>query len=234
MKTCIITGASRGIGKQTALKLKKEGYNVVGTYLNSSDGAKELTEYGVDIKRCDVRSLSDVTSLFDYAEKKYGKIDVVIASAGVSPKQKPFIDATEQELLDTVNVNLLGTAYTNKLAVTKMLSSGGIILNVSSVFGVTGGSCEVIYSASKTGIVGLTRALHEEMQYSSVKVACLTLGLIDTDMNSHLSSQEKLDFCSEMGLDKVPTASDVASEIFSILSSGLNGGEIIPLFMKAD
>ena len=232
MKTCIITGASSGIGKQTALKLKKEGFNVVGTYLNSTESAKQLTELGIDMLRCNASCYGDLERVFKFAKQKYSGVDVVIANAGVAPPQKLLLDTTEEELKNTLSVNLLGVAYTNKLATINMLSDGGIIINVSSVFGLQGGSCEAIYSASKAGVIGFTRALAEELSNSSIKVVSLALGLIDTPMNSHLSTEDKLEFAREMGFDYIPTASEVADEIFTLISNGVENGKTYKLFMK--
>lgn len=232
MKTCIITGASRGIGKETALKLKKQGFNVVGTYLNSTDGATKLTELGIDMQRCNSASYGDLELVFNYAKSRYGKIDLVIANAGVAPVQKLLIDATNEEIESTLNVNILGVLYTNKLAVLNMLSNGGVIVNVSSVFGLQGGSCEVAYSTSKAGVFGLTRALAEELDSSNIKVIALALGLVDTDMNSHLSQEDKLEFCKSSGLSFIPTPVDAATEIVKIINGEIENGSVFKIFTK--
>ncbi len=232
MKTIIITGASSGIGKATAIKLKKMGFNVVGTYLTNKNSATEIEEkYGVKFIKCDVSDCNDVNNLFEFALKTYGKIDGVIANAGVATQQKLLIDLSCEEIEKVVSINVKGTIYTNKKALSVMLSDGGKIINVSSVFGLRGGSCEAVYSSTKSAVLGLTRAIAEEMQNSSVEICAIAPGLIDTPMNSHLSKEDKLEFVNACGLDKVPTADDVADEIYKILvSKGGVNGKVFTLF----
>ncbi len=231
MATVIITGASSGIGEATALKLKSEGYNVVGTFNHSVTRAKFLTEnHGIDMVKCDVSLETDVENLFSFAEKKYGKITAVISNAGVASVQKPFIDVKNSEIDEVISVNLKGTMLVDKRAVLSMLNGGGKIINVSSVFGIEGGSCEVLYSATKTAVLGLTRALAEELTSSDISVCAVALGLIDTPMNSHLTEQDKLDFVKEYGLSFIPTASQVADEIFKILKADEINGKVFKIF----
>lgn len=229
MKTAIITGASSGIGYATAIKLKSEGYNVVGSYLSNELSAKQLEkEYGIPCLRCDVSQESDINALFDYAEKRYGKPSLVIANAGIALEQKLLVDVSACDIERVINVNLLGTLLTNKRAVSSMLEKGGRIINVSSIFGLSGGSCEVAYSATKAGILGITEALSQELSFSKIEVLSVVLGLIDTPMNVHLSQSDKLEFVNSCGLKTIPTASDVASEIYKIASdkTSLNGKTI--------
>ena len=232
MKTAIITGASSGIGYATAIKLKSEGYNVVSSYLSNEISAKQLErEYGIPCLRCDVSNESDVNALFDYAEKRYGKPSLVIANAGIALPQKLLVDVSACDIERVINVNLLGTLLTNKRAVSSMLDNGGRIINVSSIFGLSGGSCEVAYSATKAGILGVTESLSQELSFSQIEVLSVVLGLIDTPMNAHLSQNDKLEFVNSCGLKVIPTASDVASEIYKIASDKGNlNGKTIKLF----
>lgn len=231
MATVIITGASSGIGEATALELKKQGYQVVGTYNHSLDRAEFLVKnFGVDMVKCDVSSESQVEELFSYAEKKYGKVSAVISNAGVAIMQKPIIDVSVSEIDSAISVNLKGTLLVNKRAVLSMLSGGGKIINVSSVFGLEGGSCEVVYSATKSGVLGLTRALSEELSNSEISVCAVALGLIDTPMNSHLSNEDKLSFVKEYGLNKVPSSEQVAKEILKILKLDDINGKVFKIF----
>lgn len=232
MKTAVITGASSGIGLAVALKLKKEGYNVVGSYLNGKEIATKIEkEHGISYLKCDVSDEASVSALFDFAKKTYGRVDVVIANAGICLEQKPLIDVGANEIERIISINLKGAIITNKQAVLSMLISGGKIINVSSIFGLKGGSCEVVYSATKAGVIGLTKSLAEELDSSDIEVCCVCPGLIDTPMNDHLTYEDKLEFVKECGLNKIPTADDVSEEIYKILSScdRLNG-KIIPLF----
>lgn len=231
MATVIITGASRGIGKATAIKLKKEGFFVVGTY-NTAKGDAEVLQsnYGIPFIRCDVSRERDVENLFARVKKDYGDITAVIQNAGVATVQKPFVDVTDEEIDKLLAVNLKGTLLVNRHAVNAMLTSGGKIINVSSVFGLEGGSCEVIYSATKSGVIGLTRALSEELCESDISVCAVAFGLVDTDMNAHLTSEDKLAFVKDCGMDKIPTAEDASEEIYKILSSSGINGKIFKVF----
>ena len=234
MKTVIITGASSGIGLSTAIKLKKQGFNVVGTYLKSESVAIETeNKYGVKFIKCDVSDYKSVENLFDFAIKTYNKIDVVIANAGVALEQKLLIDASVLEIQSVIETNCLGAIYTDKLAVQNMLSLGGKIINVSSIFGLTGGSCEAVYTSTKSAIIGLTRALSLELTSSNIEVCAILPGLIDTPMNSRLSLEDKLEFVTEYGLNEVPKADYVADEIYKIIKSTESvNGKIFELLGK--
>ena len=231
MATVIITGASRGIGRETAIKLKKEGFLVVGTYNCSKESAEMMqTEYGIPMLKCDVSKESDVKELFATVKREYGKVSAVISNAGVSLIQKPFIDVSVDEIDYILSVNLKGTMLVNKYAVEAMLGGGGKIINVSSVFGLEGGSCEVLYSATKSGVIGLTRSLSEELEESDISVCAVAFGLVDTDMNSHLSQRDKIEFIKSCGLEKIPTAIDAGEELFKILVSDKINGKIFKIF----
>ena len=232
MKTAIITGASSGTGLATAIKLKSEGYNVVGSYLTSEETAKAVElKYGIPFIKCDVSSESGVEALFSYAEKRFGKVTLVIANAGVALKQSPLLDVSEEDIDRVISTNLKGAILTNKRAVLSMLNGGGRIVNISSIFGLLGGSCEGPYSETKAGVIGLTKALAEETSSSNIEVLAVALGLVDTPMNAHLSQEDKLDFCKECNLDKIPSASATANELYKIISSSENlNGQIITVF----
>lgn len=230
-KTVIITGATRGIGLALAKKFKSKGYNVVGTYVSSSIKAEELKKQNIDILKADVSSFNEMQSVFSYAINKYGKIDVVINNAGVCLEQKFVLDVSEEEFDKVMNINLKGTFNVTKLAVSNMLSCGGVILNVNSLFALKGGSCEAVYSASKAGALAFTRSVAEEVESSNLSLCSVLLGLIDTDMNKHLTNEEKLDFVKSCGLKKVPTASSVANKIFAILNKKELNGKVFKIFV---
>ena len=232
MATIIVTGASRGIGKQTAITLKSKGYNVVGTYLNSEESAKIIeSEYKIPFVRCDVSRESDVVNLFSTVQNEFGNITAVISNAGIALEQKPFIDVSDCEMDKLIAVNLKGSMLVNKFAVSSMLGGGGKIINVSSVFGISGGACEVLYSAVKAGIIGLTKSLAGELSLSNISVCAIAPGLIDTEMNAHLSSEDKQGFLSDCNLKEIATPEMVAEEIYKILISSDVNGKIYPLFV---
>ncbi len=223
MKTVIVTGASRGIGRAVAIKFKQNNYNVLGTYLNSQAEAVFLKEnYGIDMLPLNVADSDSVKNLFDYATKNYGGIDVVINNAGISKKQKFILDVTEKEFDEIMSINVKGAFNVLKNAVDKMLYSGGKIINVSSIYTLNGGSCEAVYTASKYALNGLSKAVSQEVANSNLEVITAILGLIDTDMNKHLTFDEKLEFVKEIGLKDIPTAESVADKIFDIVDTKTN------------
>ncbi len=225
-KTVIITGASRGIGYELAKKFKKSGYNVVGTYLNSTSKATELKKLNIDMIKADVSISSDVEALFSYAINKYNSVDVVINNAGVALKQKFILDVTEDEFDKVLGVNLKGVFNSTKCAVKNMLSNGGKIINVSSIFALKGGSCEAVYSASKAGVTAFSRAVSEEVDASPLSVCTVVLGLVDTKMNEHLTHDEKLEFVRSCGLKNIATPFTVASKIFNIVARKGDNGKV--------
>ncbi len=223
MKTVIITGASRGIGRALAIKFKQNNFTVIGTYLNSYNDAKILEDnHGVVMKKLDVSNFNQVNLFFDEVVKEYGNIDIVINNAGISKAQKFILDVSEEEFDQIVSINLKGGFNVLRKSVEHMLYSGGKILNVSSIYTLGGGSCEAVYTATKCAINGLSRAVSEEVSSSKLEVCTAILGLIDTDMNKHLTQEEKLEFVKGIGLDKIPTASEVADIIFDVLNSNSN------------
>ena len=227
MKTVIITGASQGIGRALATTFSNNGYQVLAVYNTSKTKAQELLSLkNVDIFKADVSNGKEVDALFNYAVKKYGSIDILINNAGVALKQKPLIDVSCEEYDSVFNVNVKGVFLCTKNAVNNMLNNGGKIINISSIFGKIGGSCEVVYSASKSAVIGFTRALSEELALSNISVCSVILGLVDTNMNAHLSLEDKLAFVNECGLQTIPTPSEVATKIYEICqlsNSQING-----------
>lgn len=226
MSAIIVTGASSGIGKETAICLKKSGYTVVGTYNASEQSANLIKkEHGIPFFRCDVSCESDLVSLFNAVKKNYGSITAVVANAGVALCQKPLVDVCESEIDKVLSVNLKGTLLTNKTAVNFMLSNGGKIINVSSIFGLEGGSCEAVYSASKAGIIGLTKALADELSSSNISVCCVCPAFVETAMTAHLSESDKQGFLDLYGVDRVYSAQEIGGEICKLIitEEALNG-----------
>lgn len=242
MKTVLITGASRGIGEAVARAFSANGYNVIINYLSSEQKALRLKDElnmraasGVcakstvvtegieatsvaEVYRADVGKLCEVEKMFDFAEKKFGGIDVLVNNAGVALKQKVLQDVTEDELDLLISTNLKGTFNCSKCAVPFMLERGeGRIINLSSIWGLTGGSCEVAYSTVKAGVIGFTKALAKELAPANIAVNAVAPGLIDTDMNAGLSESDKLAFCESVPAGRVGTAEEVA-RVISLLA----------------
>ena len=169
-KIALITGASRGIGRACAIKLAKENIKVIANYNKSEQKAKELQEelkkqgIDIDIYKADVSKRAEVQQMTKYILEKYGKIDILINNAGIS-QEKLFTDLTDEDIDTMINVNLKSVIYVTQETIKSMIhEKSGSIINISSVWGITGGSCEVHYSASKAGIIGLTKALAKEVR----------------------------------------------------------------------
>lgn len=195
-KTALITGASRGIGRAIAIEFAKEGANIVINYSKDDMGAEEtlkiLENIGVvayKIKE-DVSSFEGAKKIIDFTLKSFGKIDILVNNAAKSTIGL-FMDSSKEEIEGILNTNLLGPLYLSKIAIPHMINRKGVILNISSMWGEVGASCEVLYSTSKGGINLFTKALAKEMAPSNIRVNAIAPGVIDTSMNSFLSKEDR-------------------------------------------
>lgn len=182
MKKVLITGGATGIGKAAALLFKEKGYAVYITY------NKTVPDFdGIDVVKCNLSSLSDIDNLFN----KVKDIDVLVNNAGVS-LIKMINDITAEDYESVMNVNARAVYFCSKLAAMQMIKKhSGAIINISSMWGEVGASCETLYSMSKAGVIGLTKALAKELAPSGITVNCVSPGIIDTRMN-HIFSKEEL------------------------------------------
>lgn len=202
-KTALITGASRGIGRAIAIEFAKEGANIVINYSKDELGAEEtlkiLKSIGVvayKIKE-DVSSFEGAEKIIDFTLKSFGKIDILVNNAAKSTIGL-FMDSSKEEIENILNTNLLGPLYLSKMAIPHMINKNGVILNISSMWGEVGASCEVLYSTSKGGINLFTKALAKEMAPSNIRVNAIAPGVIDTSMNSFLSKEDRKDLEEEI------------------------------------
>ncbi len=207
-KTALITGGSRGIGAACAQALAAEGHRVIFQYLNSEKAAEALAaEIGGSPVRADVSDRAQVRRMFETANP----VDILICNAGVA-LVKLFTDTTEEEWRAVIDTNLGGAINCCQAAIPDMVRQKyGRIIIVSSVWGVTGASCEAVYSASKAALIGLTKSLAKELGPSGITVNCVAPGVIDTDMNAGLTQdvREKLKSCTPLGC--IGTPEDVAA-----------------------
>lgn len=220
MKTVLITGASRGIGRSVAHKFHSNGYNVVINYNKSEKAALELHSILPNsmMVKANVSNESEVKSMIDEVVAKYGFIDVLINNAGIA-QQKLFTDITTEEWNSMIDTNLNSVYYTCKYAVPYMIrQKQGKIINVSSMWGVAGASCEVHYSASKAAIIGFTKALAKELGPSGIQVNAVAPGTIMTDMCKEFDSETIELIKEETPLNKIGTAEDVANSIYFLAS----------------
>ena len=180
----------------------------------------ELREKGTDVfcRKCDVSSKEDVRSYFNEAEKSLGRITALVNNAGVS-LQKLFTDVTEEEAERVFDINVKGAFNCCQEALPSMIrEKQGKIVNISSMWGICGASCEVHYSASKAAVIGLTKALAKEVGPSSINVNCVCPGVIDTKMNAHLSEDDMNAHREEIPLMRIGTPRDVAETVYFLCS----------------
>ena len=223
MKKVLITGGATGIGKETALLFKEKGYDVYITYHKT-----EPDFDGVTAVQCDLNNIDDIENLFS----KVSDIDVLVNNAGVS-LIKMINDVTAEDYESVMNVNERAVYFCSKLAAMQMIKKhNGSIINVSSMWGEVGASCETLYSMSKAGVIGLTKALAKELAPSGVTVNCVSPGIIDTRMNAMFSKEE---LAEEVPLERLGSAEEVASAILFLAENGyitgqnlsVNGGTVI-------
>lgn len=242
-KTAIITGSSKGIGAATAILFAQKGYNVVITYNESYESATLLARslsangFSVTAQKLNVANRLEAELLVKETLYKYGSIDVLVNNAGVA--YQGLITQTDEVEYDRIlNTNLKGTFNCCK-AVTPIMvrQQSGKIINISSMWGETGASCEVAYSASKAGVIGLTKALAKELAPSGITVNAVTPGLIETSMNTNLTVEELNEFVESIPLGRMGTADEVAQAVYFLASEnadyitgqilGVNGGYVI-------
>lgn len=227
MKTVLITGASRGIGRASALKFAQMGYNVAINCNKNIELAEqlctELKSLGVKagVYPCDVSQSGDVQKLIESAICDFGGIDVLVNNAGIALPQGLFTDFSARDASRVFDTNVFGMMNCARAVIPHFVSKKyGKIVNVSSVWGICGASCEVIYSASKAAVIGFTKALSSELAPSGICVNCVAPGFIETDMNAHLSPEEVREFEANVPLGRIGKAEEVAESIFFLASPG--------------
>lgn len=219
LKTALVTGASRGIGRETARLLARRGYQVVVHYNESQDAARallaELRAEGLcaSLARADVSDPTQVARMADEVLSVYHRVDVLVNNAGVA-RQQLFTDVSDADWARMVGVNLSGPFYVTRAFLPGMISRrSGSVVFVSSMWGQVGASCEVCYSALKAGLIGMTKALAKEAGPSGVRVNCVAPGVIDTDMNRALGEETLRALAEETPLGRLGTPQDVARAI---------------------
>lgn len=233
MKTVIVTGGSRGIGAAIVVELAKNNYNVVLNYNNSEEKAKkiqkELKEQGINIEifKADVSKREDVKKIVNFTIEKYNNIDILINNAGID-QIKPFMDITNEDWNKIIQTNLNSVFYCSQEVLKNMIhNKKGCIINISSIWGITGASCEVAYSVSKAGIDGMTKALAKEMGLSNIRVNSIAPGIVDTDMNKELSFEELQELKNEIPLGRVAAPEEIVKSVKWLIDDEYVTGQII-------
>ena len=234
-KVAIVTGASRGIGRIVAKELSRKGINVVANYNNSEKEAEELKEelekgnIKIDIFKADVTKRDEIKRLVKFTLEKYHKIDILINNAGIS-EYKMFIDETDEDWDRIINTNLYSTFATTQEVLPNMIhNKNGCIINISSIWGMVGASLEVIYSVSKAGINGMTKALAKELGPSNIRVNSIAPGIINTQMNNNLSRQEIDKIKEEIPLERIGETIDIAKCVNWLIEDNYTTGQIISI-----
>lgn len=229
MKTAIVTGGSRGIGRAICLELAKNGYNVVLNYHNSEESARKIASLqdNISIFKADVSKREEVDAMIDFTLENFGKIDLVVNNAGIA-EDKLFTDITSNEWTKMLDINLTGVFNVTQSALSSMLCNhSGQIVNISSIWGLVGASCEVAYSTTKGAIIAFTKALAKEVGPSNICVNAIAPGVIATDMTACYSDVE-IDVLKEnTPLGKIGTAEDIAQAVLFLANSKFITGEVI-------
>lgn len=234
-KVVLVTGGAGGIGSNIVKKLAREGYNVILNYNTSEKKAKEIQEElkkeGIDIKlfKSNIIKRQEVKQMIEYVISEFGRIDILINNAGIS-QIKLFTEITDEDWDKMINTNLTSAFYMTQETVKYMIQKKeGCIINISSVWGMIGASCEVHYSVAKAGLDGMTKSLAKELGPSNIRVNSIAPGIINTKMNDELSLQDKLDIVDEIPLQKIGEPEAITKCIEWIINDDYTTGQVISI-----
>ena len=230
-KIAIVTGASRGIGREIAKTLAREKIKVIANYCHSEKQAIELQEelkqenIEIDIVKADVSKREDAKKLANFAIQKYGRIDILVNNAGIS-EYKLFSDETDEDWNRVINTNLYSAfAMCQEVIPNMVYNKSGCIINISSIWGLVGASLEVIYSVSKAGMDGLTKALAKELGPSNIRVNSIAPGAIDTDM----TQEEWKELKEEIPMERIGLPEDIAKCVKWLIEDSYTTGQVISI-----
>lgn len=225
MKTVWITGGTRGIGAATAKLFLKKGYRTAVSFFSNQQNADlfQRENVGITVVRGDVSDAAQVEKMV----QQIGNVDVLVNNAGIA-QQKLFDVITEQEWNRMFDVHVKGTFLCTKAVLPYMLrQKEGAIVNLSSIWGITGASCEVHYSAAKGAVAAMTKALAKELGPSHIRVNCVAPGVIDTEMCSALTDWDREALCEETPLGRLGTPEEIAEAIFYLADADFVTGQIL-------
>ena len=227
----IVTGASRGIGREIAKNLAKKGNRVIANYNKSEEEAQNLLKESdnIEIYKADVSKREEVNKMIEYVINKYQKIDVLINNAGISDN-KLFTDVTDEDWNKMINSNLYSAFCVTQEVISNMIhNQNGCIINISSVWGMVGASCETIYSITKAGIDGMTKSLAKELGPSNIRVNSIAPGIINTDMNKNLSKEDINNIKKEIPLEKIGRTADISRCVEWLIEDQYTTGQVISI-----
>jgi 3-oxoacyl-[acyl-carrier protein] reductase len=234
-KVAIVTGGAKGIGAEIVRTLAENGYIVILNYNNSKVQAEELKNemlqkgFNIEVVKADVSNRNEVNSLIEFAIKKFKKIDILVNNAGIS-LEGLFTDVSEEMWQNIINVNLNSVFNCTQEVLKYMIKEkSGRIINISSIWGETGASCEVAYSTTKAAINGMTKALAKEVGLSNIRVNAIAPGIINTDMNSRLSYEELEQIKEQIPLNRIGNTKDIARCVKWLVEDEYTTGQIISI-----
>jgi len=218
MKTILITGASRGIGFAIAKKFADSGYNVFAHYNKNKISLNNVTAVQADFSNAN--EIERMAGLLPH-------VDILINNAGIA-QQKLFTDTDLDDYINIFDINFKSIVTLTRLLLPSMISKkSGKIINISSIFGITGASCEALYSASKAAVIGFSKSLAKELGQSGITVNCIAPGVIDTDMNANLSEEDMKEIIDNTPVRRLGTPDDIADCAFYLANADFVTGQVI-------
>lgn len=234
-KIILVTGASRGIGRTIAIEMAKLGHTVIANYNQSKNDAHSLLKlaqennYDLEIYQADVSNRINVSTMINYIISKYNKIDVLINNAGISSFNL-FTDISDSEWDYVIKNNLYSVFCVSQEVIKEMINKkNGCIINISSVWGLVGSSCESLYSLTKAGIDSITKSLAKELGPSNIRINSIAPGFIKTDMNNNLSKEDITNIKNEIPLQKLGSTLDISKCISWLIQDNYTTGQIISI-----
>lgn len=232
MKTVLVTGASGGIGSAIARRFAAEGFRVALQFHTNRFAVERTVSQFPEgslylLCQCDLTDPDETHTMVEEIRAHLGHVDVLINCAGVALPQTPFSDTTDEEFDRIFDLNVRGTMRLTRFLYDDLRARHGSVVNLSSVWGMTGGSCEVVYSASKAAMIGFTKALAKELAPSGVTVNCVAPGFVPTAMNAGLSPEAAEAFRLETPLQKLGTPEDVADAVFFLANAPFITGQAL-------
>lgn len=234
-KVVLVTGGSQGIGADIVKTLATDNYDIILNYNKSEQEAKKIQAYlktkniNIDIFKADITKHIEITKMINFCINKYHKIDVLINNAGIS-QTKLFTDISDSDWDNMIQTNLTSAFYTIKDVLPSMIhKKAGCIINISSVWGLVGASCEVHYSVAKAGLDAMTKSLAKELGPSNIRVNSIAPGIIDTNMNKHLTTQDLKNITEEIPLERIGNPQSITKCVKWLIEDDYTTGQIISI-----